>query len=333
MQFQRTRRLRLNENIRSIIRETKVNIEDLIYPIFVTEKPNTKREIMNMPEQYQYSIEYLEEALKEVHELGIKGVIFFGVPIKKDGIASSSFDNDGIVQKAIRLSKQKFPDLLIIADVCLCQYKDDGHCGIIKEEPRFSELERYSHIVDNDSTLMILKEIALSYAKAGADIVAPSDMMDGRVKEIRSVLDRNGYEYVSIMAYSVKYASSFYSPFRGAAGSSPSFGDRRSYQMDYANRLEAIKQSKISIDEGADIIMVKPAMTYLDIVRDIKGEIPIAAYNVSGEYAMIKLAENNGLLEKDKGMLEVLTSIKRAGADIIITYFAKDMAKYIIENK
>ncbi|WIF94949.1 porphobilinogen synthase [Caminicella sporogenes] len=319
----RPRRLRINKNIRSLIKETKLSVDDLIYPLFLVEGENIKEEISSMPGNYHFSIDMLEEEIREISNLGIKAVLLFGVPNEKNPTGSEAYNDDGIVQKGIREIKKINKDILVITDICMCQYTDHGHCGIINEEG-----------VDNDITLEYLGKIALSHAKAGADMVAPSDMMDGRVGKIREVLDANGFTNVSIMAYSAKYASAFYGPFRDAAHSKPQFGDRKTYQMDPSNSNEALREVELDIIEGADIVMIKPALPYLDIIRKVKDNfnVPIAAYNVSGEYAMIKAAIEKGLVDEKAIIFEVLTSIKRAGADIIITYFAKDIAKWIGEE-
>jgi len=314
----RPRRLRKNENIRSLVRETVLTVNDLIYPLFVCEGKGIKQEVKSMPEVYRFSIDKLIEEVKEVVDLGIKAVLLFGIPEKKDEIGSSAYAKDGIIQKALRALKEKFPELVVITDVCLCEYTSHGHCGIIK-----------NHTVENDATLEQLAKIAVSHAKAGADIVAPSDMMDGRVGRIREALDEAGFSEVAIMSYAVKYCSAFYGPFREAADSAPKFGDRRSYQMDPANLREALREAYLDVQEGADILMVKPAMPYLDVIRAIREEFnhPLAAYQVSGEYAMIKAASKLGWLDEEKTMFESLIAIKRAGADLIITYFAKKVAQ------
>ena len=318
--FKRSRRLRSSGEIRSLVKETRVNISDLIYPMFVVHGENIKKEIPNMPEQYHHSIDQLKEAVKEVNDLGIKAVVLFGLPDKKDEGASGAYAADGIVQQAVREIKKHYPNLVVITDVCMCQYTSHGHCGLVEGDT-----------VLNDESIEVLAKIALSHAEAGADMVAPSDMMDGRVGRIREVLDENNFKHIPIMSYSVKYASSFYGPFRGAVNSAPQFGDRKTYQMDPGNRLEALRQVEYDLDEGADIIMVKPAMAYLDIIRDVKNNcnVPVAAYQVSGEYAMLKAAANQGMLKGEESMVEALTAIKRAGADMILTYFAKDMAEWI----
>jgi len=314
----RPRRLRRTENIRSLVRETHLTVNDLIYPLFICEGKNVKQEIRSMPEVYRFSIDKALEEIKEATQLGIKAVLLFGIPDKKDEVGTSAYIENGIIQKAVRAIKDKFPELIVITDVCLCEYTSHGHCGIIKNGE-----------VDNDLTLEVLAKIAVSHAKAGADIVAPSDMMDGRVERIRSALDEAGFSHVAIMSYAVKYCSAFYGPFREAAESAPKFGDRRSYQMDPANSREALREASLDIEEGADIIMVKPAMPYLDIIKMLRNEFnyPIAAYQVSGEYAMIKAAAKLGWLDEEKILWESLISIKRAGADLIITYFAKKIAE------
>lgn len=318
--FKRHRRLRSNENIRSLVRETYLTPNDFIFPIFVVEGENIKEEINGLKGNYHYSLDRLEEIIKKVSKSGIRGILLFGLPEKKDNIASSAFDEDGIVQRAIRKIKEIDENIYVITDVCMCQYTDHGHCGVIEGET-----------IVNDKSLEHLSDIALSHAKAGADMVAPSDMMDGRVKDIRRKLDENGFTDTPIMSYSAKYASSFYGPFRAAAGSKPQFGDRKTYQMDVGNSDEALRNIEEDINEGADIVMVKPALSYLDVIQRAKDNFnyPLAAYNVSGEYAMIKLAGDNGLIDGDKVALEVLTSIKRAGADIIITYFALEACEWI----
>ncbi|WP_373899743.1 porphobilinogen synthase [Haloimpatiens sp. FM7315] len=314
----RPRRLRVNGTIRSIVRETKLSVDDLVYPLFVVEGENIKDEIKSMKGNYRFSIDKLLEEIKEIEELSIKSVLLFGIPNHKDKCGSQAYDEDGIIQKAVRAIKLKFPKMYVITDICMCEYTSHGHCGILTEEG----------YVDNDKTLEYLSKIAVSHALAGADMVAPSDMMDGRVGHIRESLDKAGYVNVPIMAYSAKYASAFYGPFRDAADSAPSFGDRKSYQMDPCNVKEAIREVELDIEEGADIVMVKPALPYLDVIRKVKDEfnMPIAAYNVSGEYSMIKMAVDNGLLN-ESAIMESLISIKRAGAEIIITYFAKYAAE------
>ncbi len=316
----RPRRLRKNENIRALIRETRLSADQLVSPIFIMPGKNKREEISSMPGVFRLSVDQLAKEAKELQSLGVNSVILFGLPEKKDAMGSGAHAKDGIIQRGIRELKNKVPDFTVITDVCLCEYTDHGHCGCLIEET-----------VDNDATLEILAKTALSHAAAGADMVAPSDMMDGRVAEIRAVLDENNFEMIPIMSYAVKYASAFYGPFRDAADCAPQFGDRRSYQMDPANSREALREATLDVDEGADILMVKPALAYLDIIRQLKDEfdLPIAAYHVSGEYAMIKAAAEKGWIDEERIMEETLLSIKRAGADIIITYFAKDMAKLL----
>ena len=320
--FKRYRRLRETSAIRDMVRETVLNSNDFIYPIFVVEGENIKREIPSLAGNYHWSLDRLPEVIDEVIAAGVKGVILFGLPDEKDEIASSAFCEDGIVQRAIRKVKEISKDLFVITDVCMCQYTCHGHCGIIKDER-----------IDNDETLKYLAKIALSHAKAGADMVAPSDMMDGRVKAIRDILDENGFEHIAIMSYSAKYSSAMYGPFREAANSTPQFGDRNSYQMDPANGRESMREIAADIEEGADIVMVKPAILYLDIIKEasMTFNMPIAAYNVSGEYAMLKTAGANGLIDEKRAALEMLTSIKRAGAKLIITYYALEASKWIKE--
>jgi len=314
----RPRRLRQNEAFRRMIRETTLSVDDLILPLFAIGGKKVKNPIESMTGHYQLSIDNLVKTAGEAFNLGIPAVMLFGIPDKKDPLATSAYAKDGIVQKATTALKKKIPDLVVITDVCLCQYTNHGHCGIVEGQ-----------IINNDATLDLLARTALSHAKAGADMVAPSDMMDGRVAEIRNILDENDFSNVPIMSYAAKYCSAYYGPFRHAADSAPKFGDRRTYQMDPANSLEAIREVTMDIEEGADIIMVKPALPYLDIICRIREEIdlPLAAYNVSGEYAMVKAAEKMGWIDGKKVMMETLTSIKRAGADMILTYFAVDAAK------
>ena len=321
MNFDRHRRLRRTANMRDIVRETRLHKEDLIYPIFVVEKDDVKKEVPSMKGVYQISLNLLKEELDEVVALGIKSVIFFGIPNEKDEVGSGAYHDHGIVQEACRLSKKHHPELLVILDTCLCEYTDHGHCGLIDPE---------TEDVDNDSTLPLLVRTAVSQARAGADIIAPSNMMDGFVTEIRKGLDENGFSHIPIMSYGIKYASKFYGPFRDAAESTPSFGDRRTYQMDPANRLEALRELESDELEGADMMIVKPALSYLDIIRDVRNssDLPVVAYNVSGEYAMTKTAIDMGLVDEEV-IIEQMISMKRAGADLIITYFAKDICKKI----
>ncbi|PIQ16136.1 MAG: porphobilinogen synthase [Flavobacteriales bacterium CG18_big_fil_WC_8_21_14_2_50_32_9] len=311
---------RKTEEIRAKVRETHLHVSDFIYPLFIEEGTNIKKEIVSMPGIFRYSLDQINDELKEVVDLGIKSVLLFGIPLLKDAEGSESWNDEGIIQQAIRYIKKEYPQLQVIADVCFCEYTNHGHCGVLCGQD-----------VDNDLTLINTRKQVLAQAKAGVDMVAPSGMMDFVVREIRDELDKNGFQHIPIMGYSVKYASAYYGPFRDAADSTPSFGDRRTYQMDAANRNEAIKEAQADVDEGADILMVKPALSYLDIIRDLKNnfDLPIAAYNVSGEYAMIKAAGKNGWIDEQKVMMETLLSIKRAGADIIITYFAKEAAKQL----
>ncbi len=319
----RPRRLRRNENIRRLVRETNLSVDDFIYPLFIEDGKNIKIEIPSMPGIYRYSLDRIDEELDEVVELGIPAVLLFGIPSHKDAVGSDTWSEEGIIQKAIRHIKKNYPQLYVITDVCFCEYTEHGHCGVLHEDD-----------VDNDLTLENTKKQVVSHAKAGADMVAPSGMMDGVVKAIREALDEAGFSNIPIMSYSAKYASAYYGPFRDAAESAPAFGDRRTYQMDPANRREALKEVALDIEEGADIVMVKPALAYLDIISDIRNNfnLPVAAYNVSGEYSMIKAAGKLGWIDEKKVMMETLTSIKRAGADIIITYHAKEAAKILKEN-
>lgn len=316
----RGRRLRRNSVLRSMVRENSLTVDDFIYPIFVIEGKDKKEAIPSMEGQFYYSVDRLNEEIKELVNLGINSVILFGLPDKKDECGSQAYADNGVVQRAVREIKKEFKEVLVVTDVCLCQYTSHGHCGVLEND-----------LLNNDKTLELLGKIALSHAKAGADIIAPSDMMDGRVGFIRTVLDEEGFEDIAIMSYSVKFSSAFYGPFRDAANSSPQFGDRKTYQMDFCNGREAIKEATWDVEEGADIIMVKPAMSYLDIVHSLKERfnLPIAVYNVSGEYAMVKMAAKAGLIDEGKMIMETLYSMKRAGADIIITYFAKDAARII----
>ena len=316
----RPRRMRINENVRAMVRETNISVKDFVYPIFVVPGENIKEEIPSMPGCYHLSVDKAVELAREISALGIPSVEVFGLPEYKDAIGSSAWDMTSPVQRAIQAIKAKVPELVIVGDVCLCQYTDHGHCG-----------ELCGHYVDNDATLEHLQKVAVSQAEAGADMIAPSDMMDGRVAAIRQALDDKGFINTSIMSYAVKYASGYYGPFRDAADSAPQFGDRRAYQMDPANSREAMKEVELDLAEGADIIMVKPALAYLDVVRQVRDSInrPVAVYNVSGEYAMVKAAAANGWIDEKRIVLETLTSMKRAGADIIITYHAIDAAKWL----
>ncbi|GMT48399.1 MAG: delta-aminolevulinic acid dehydratase [bacterium] len=313
----RPRRLRNSESIRRMVRETILSPDDFIYPLFVTFGKGVKKPISSMPGCYQESVDEVVKTAKNAYSLGIPGIILFGIPEHKDETGSSAFDPDGVVQAAIKTIKDAVPELLVITDVCMCEYTSHGHCGIIKGGE-----------VLNDPTLELLQKEALSHARAGADMVAPSDMMDGRVLAIRQALDSEGFSNIPIMSYAAKYCSAFYGPFRDAAESVPQFGDRRSYQMDPSNRREALKEVALDIEEGADIVMVKPALSYLDIISDVKEsfDLPVAAYNVSGEYSLVKAAAQLGWIDHDRVMMEVLTSIKRAGADMILTYFAPEAA-------
>jgi porphobilinogen synthase len=316
----RPRRLRRNEKLRSLMRETALSPHHLVYPVFLCPGKDVARPVSSMPGVAQLSVDRAVKECEEVAHLNIPAVILFGIPEQKDPMGSEAYADSGVVQTAIRAIKERVPELLVITDVCLCEYTDHGHCGVVKNGD-----------VDNDSSVELLAKEALSHARAGADVVAPSDMMDGRVGAIRRILDQNGFQQVAIIAYAAKYASGFYGPFRAAAESTPQFGDRRSYQMDPANTDEALREVQLDIREGADIVMVKPAMSYLDIVHRVKEKFgyPVAAYNVSGEYSMIKAAGENGWIDEQRIMMEVLLSIKRAGADMILTYFAKDAARLL----
>ncbi|HMK50737.1 MAG TPA: porphobilinogen synthase [Thermodesulfovibrionales bacterium] len=316
----RPRRLRRNETIRRMVRETSLSPDNLIYPLFVTFGKGVRKEITSMPGCYQESVDKIVRHAKEVYSLGIPAVLLFGIPEHKDETGSGAYDEKGVVHRAVRAIKNAIPDLYVITDVCMCEYTSHGHCGIIKDGD-----------VENDMTLELLARESVSHAKAGADMVAPSDMMDGRVEAIRIALDEEGFADLPIMSYAAKYASAFYGPFREAAESTPQFGDRRSYQMDPSNRREALKEISLDIEEGADIVMVKPALSYLDIISDVKEyfDLPVAAYNVSGEYSLVKAAAKLGWIDESRVMMEILTSIRRAGADIILTYFAKEAAKIL----
>ncbi len=319
----RTRRLRKTENIRRLVRENSLQISDLIYPVFIEEGKNIEAEIASMPGIKRFSLDKLSKELDEVSQLDIPAILLFGIPSSKDEIGSETWNEQGIIQKSIRFIKKHYPQLYVITDVCFCEYTSHGHCGIIHDND-----------VDNDATLVNLAKQVISHAKAGADMVAPSGMMDGMIATIRSALDESGFPNLPVMSYAVKYASAFYGPFRDAADSTPSFGDRRTYQMDPSNRDEALREANFDDQEGADILMVKPALSYLDIIRDIKNNFdrPVACYNVSGEYSMIKAASEKGWIDEEKVMMESLLSMKRAGADIIITYFAKDVAKLLLKK-
>lgn len=316
----RPRRLRRNEAIRSMVRENHLRVSDFIYPLFIEEGENIKQEISSMPGILRYSLDQLDTELKEVIELGIQSIMLFGIPKHKDAIGSESWNDEAIVQSTIRYIKSNYPSLYVVADVCFCEYTDHGHCGVIANND-----------VHNNQTLDNLEKQSISLAKAGADMLAPSGMMDGMIASMRDALDLSEFENIPIMSYAVKYASAFYGPFRDAADSTPSFGDRRSYQMDAANRIEALKEASLDAEEGADILMVKPALSYLDIIRELKEvhDLPIAAYNVSGEYSMVKAAAAKGWIDGEKVMMEKLISMKRAGADIILSYHAKEAARLL----
>lgn len=318
--FYRPRRLRTSEGVRSLVRETEINAKDFIYPLFVVPGQSVKEEIASLAGTYHLSPDMAVEAAKEAADLGIPGLLVFGLPSYKDEEGSSAWDASSPVQESVRLIKKALPDMVVATDVCLCQYTSHGHCGLIKDG-----------CIDNDASLLRISKTALSHAEAGADMVAPSDMMDGRVRAIRDLLDESGYDKVSVMSYAAKYASAYYGPFRDAAHSTPQFGDRRTYQMDPGNSREAMKEVMLDVEEGADIIMVKPALAYLDIIRQVRDaiDLPVATYNVSGEYAMIKAAAAQGLVDEERIVLETLTGMKRAGSDIIITYHALDAARWL----
>ncbi|KZE43562.1 porphobilinogen synthase [Rossellomorea marisflavi] len=323
LQFNRHRRLRQTENMRALVRETHLRKEDLIYPLFVVEGENIRRPVPSMPDVYHISMDNLQAEMDEIVSLGIKSIILFGVPAEKDELGSQAYHDHGIVQQATRFVKERYPEMVVVADTCLCQYTSHGHCGIVEGGK-----------ILNDPTLDLLAKTAVSQAEAGADIIAPSNMMDGFVAAIRHGLDEAGYTDVPIMSYAVKYSSSFYGPFRDAAHSTPQFGDRRTYQMDPANRLEALREAQSDIEEGADFLIVKPALSYLDIMRDVKDRFnaPVVAYNVSGEYSMVKAAAQNGWIDEKGIVMEKLVSMKRAGADLIVTYHAKDAARWLSES-
>ena len=319
----RTRRLRKTENIRRLVRENKLTIDDLIYPLFIEEGENIETEIVSMPGIKRFSLDTISKELDEVVGLDIPAVLLFGIPSEKDDTGSETWNDDGIMQRAVRFIKKNYPSLYVITDVCFCEYTSHGHCGIIHDND-----------VDNDATLINIAKQVISHAKAGVDMVAPSGMMDGMISSIREALDNTGFPNLPVMSYAVKYSSAFYGPFRDAADSAPTFGDRRTYQMDPSNRDEGLREATFDDQEGADILMVKPALSYLDIIRDLKNNFdrPIACYNVSGEYAMIKAAAANGWIDGERVMMESLLSMKRAGADIIITYFAKEVAKVLLKK-
>lgn len=322
--IKRPRRIRGNEHIRRMVRETRMDKSSLIYPLFVIDGENIEEEIPTMPGQFRYSVDRLPYELERLSKAGVSNLMLFGIPAVKDAVGSQAYAEDGIVQRALREGKKQFPDLYYITDVCMCEYTSHGHCGVL-----------CGHDVENDQTLELLSKTALSHVQAGADMVAPSDMMDGRVLAIRNKLDENGFKETQIMSYAVKYASAFYGPFRDAAGSAPAFGDRKSYQMDPHNRKEGLKEALLDVEEGADIIMVKPALSYLDIISDVSREInlPVAAYSVSGEYAMAKAAAKLGYMEEDRVICEMAVSTYRAGAEIYLTYFAKELAKFMDEGR
>ncbi|MBC1411062.1 porphobilinogen synthase [Listeria welshimeri] len=319
-QFDRHRRLRKNKTMRDLVRETVLHTDDLIYPIFVKDGTESKTEVVSMPGVFQFPLHELEEEMRTVESLGIKAVILFGIPAEKDAVGTQAYHDHGIIQEATKLIKNNHPEIIVVADTCLCEFTDHGHCGVIENGE-----------ILNDESLELLKKTAVSQSSAGADIIAPSNMMDGFVQVIREGLDEAGFYDIPIMSYAVKYASAFYGPFRDAAGSAPQFGDRKSYQMDPANREEALREAISDEKEGADFLIVKPSLSYLDIMRDVKNNtnLPVVAYNVSGEYAMVKAAAQNGWIDEEKIVLEMLTSMKRAGATLIITYFAKDVSKYL----
>ena len=320
----RPRRLRKNQAIRRMVRETRVDAASLIYPMFVIDGENIEEEIPAMPGQFRYSVDRMPYELERLQKAGVAQLMLFGIPEKKDEVGSQAYAADGIVQRALREAKRQFPDLYYITDVCMCEYTSHGHCGLLHGDQ-----------VDNDSTLELLAKTALSHVQDGADMVAPSDMMDGRIRAIRTLLDQNGYEDTPIMSYAVKYASAFYGPFRDAAGSAPSFGDRKGYQMDPHNRREGMKEALLDLQEGADILMVKPALSYLDVLSDVKKatHVPVAAYSVSGEYSMVKAAAKAGFIDEDQIICEMAVSTYRAGADIYLTYFAKELAGFIREGR
>ena len=320
----RPRRLRKSDTLRRMVRETRMDKSSLIYPLFVKEGTNVEEEIPSMEGQYRYSVDRLPFELERLQKAGVDKVMFFGIPDVKDEVGSQAYAEDGIVQRALREARKQFPDLYLITDVCMCEYTSHGHCGVL-----------CGHDVENDSTLKLLAKTALSHVEAGADMVAPSDMMDGRVGAIRHLLDEKGHKDITILSYAVKYASAFYGPFREAAGSAPSFGDRKSYQMDFHNRREGMKEALLDVQEGADIIMVKPALSYLDVIREVKDAInlPVAAYSVSGEYAMVKAAAKLGYIDEERIICEMAVSTYRAGADIYLTYFAKELARFMEEGR
>lgn len=316
----RLRRRRSNQSIRELLQETRIQIEDLIYPLFVCAGANRRQPVESMPGVFRFSRDLLLDEVSRARDEGILALLLFGVPETRDELATAAYDEQGVVQGAVRLLKERFPELVVITDVCLCGYTDHGHCGVVR-----------NGVIVNDETLPLIARTAISHAQAGADLVAPSDMMDGRVKAIRDILDENGFSGVGILSYAAKFASAFYGPFREAAGSAPSFGDRRSYQMNPANRREALEEVLLDLAEGADLVMIKPALAYLDVIREVRERVlcPLAAYNVSGEYAMIKAAAAKGWIDEKAVVMETMTGIKRAGADLIITYHARDVARWL----
>ncbi|MER1999331.1 MAG: porphobilinogen synthase [Lysinibacillus sp.] len=321
--FQRHRKLRSSAAMRALVKETYLQKEDLIYPLFIIEGDNIKNEVSSMPGVFQLSLDNLGAEIDEIVELGIKAVLLFGIPAEKDAVGTGAYHDHGIVQKATRLIKERHPELLVIADTCLCEFTDHGHCGVVENEQ-----------ILNDPSLNLLAQTAISQAKAGADIIAPSNMMDGFVAAIRAGLDAAGFEHIPVMSYAVKYASSYYGPFREAAEGAPKFGDRKTYQMDPSNRMEAIREATSDVEEGADFLIVKPALAYMDIIRDVKNSfpVPVVAYNVSGEYSMVKAAAGNGWIDEKSVVLETLLGMKRAGSDLIITYHAKDVCRWLEEK-
>lgn len=321
--FKRHRNLRKTSGIRKLVRDVYISVDDLVYPLFLEEGTGIRTEISSMPGQYRISLDMLDAELDTLNELGVNSVLLFGIPLEKDCVGKEAYNDTGIVQEGVRQIKKHSPDMVVITDVCMCEYTSHGHCGIIDESG-----------VINDTTIKYMAKIALSHAKAGADIVAPSDMMDGRIKAIREILDENGFNELAIMSYSVKYASSFYGPFREAADSAPTHGDRKQYQMDYRFSIDAVSESRSDLEEGADIVIVKPALSYLDVIKKISDtfEVPVAAYSVSGEYAMVKAGALNGWIDEKNIVMEKTHAMKRAGANIIITYFAKDIARWLKEE-
>ena len=320
----RPRRLRSSEGLRKMVRETRMDPSSLIYPLFFMDGENKVEEIPSLPGQCRYTVDRMDEALEQTLDAGVGSVLLFGIPETKDEVGSQAYAEDGIIQRTLRRAKEKYPELYLITDVCMCEYTSHGHCGVL-----------CGHDVDNDNTLSLLAKTALSHVEAGADMVAPSDMMDGHIRAIREALDGSGHTMTPIMSYAVKFASSFYGPFREAAGSAPSFGDRKGYQMDYHNRREALKEALLDVEEGADILMVKPAMSYLDLVREVKDatNLPMATYSVSGEYAMVKAAAEKGWIDEERIVCEMAASAYRAGADLYISYYAKELAKFMREGR